>query len=143
MISSHRIRWAAAVGAAIFVGIQIVPVPRTNPAVTTEVMAPPEVREILGRACFDCHSNETVWPWYSRVAPVSWSVVHHVNDGRADLNFSEWPVFDAEEQALYLKEIEEELVEGEMPPGYYKFAHSGARLTEDEVALLLAWSRDR
>jgi len=97
VIPWQRLRWAAVLVAVVLVGIQWVPVERTNPAVTSEVMVSPEVRDLLVRACFDCHSHQTVWPWYSRVAPVSWWVASHIRKGRADLNFSEWPVFDAEE----------------------------------------------
>lgn len=143
MISSRRIRWAVVLVAVALVVIQFVPVNRTNPPEKTVVMAPPEVQEILVGACFDCHSHQTVWPWYSKVAPVSWWIAHHVEEGRGDLNFSEWPVFDDEEKEHHLRDIENQLVKGEMPPGYYKIAHAGARLTDDEVALLLAWSQDR
>jgi len=142
VIPWQRLRWAAVLVAVVLVGIQWVPVERTNPAVTSEVMVSPEVRDLLVRACFDCHSHQTVWPWYSRVAPVSWWVASHIRKGRADLNFSEWPVFDAEERDLYLRDIEKQLLKGEMPPGYYKIAHPEARLTDDEIDVLLAWARD-
>jgi hypothetical protein len=142
VITRNPIRWVISL-VLVLVGIQFVPASRTNPPEKAVVMAPPEVHDLLVRACFDCHSHRTVWPWYSRVAPVSWLVAHHVEDGRADLNFSEWPVFDLEEKELYLRDIENQLVKGEMPPGYYKIAHAGARLTDEEVALLLAWARDR
>ena len=142
MTRSRRIKGAVALLAAVFVGAQFLPVSRTNPDVVSELTAPPEVQDLLVRACFDCHSPQTVWPWYSRVAPVSWWVASHIRKGRADLNFSEWPVFVAEERDLYLQDIEKQLLKGEMPPGYYKIAHPEARLTDDEIAVLLAWARD-
>ena len=72
------------------IGIQFVPVQRTNPPITGEIKAPAEVMHILRKACYDCHSNETVWPWYSYIAPISWTVESDVKAGRSDLNFSEW-----------------------------------------------------
>jgi hypothetical protein len=93
-------------------------------------------RELAVRACFDCHSNETQWPWYSNVAPVSWSVTMHVDEGRDRLNFSEWdqPRREAGEAA-------EVIQEGSMPPLYYRMAHPQARLSAAEKAELSAGLR--
>src|SRR5512144_3173408 len=102
-----------------FVLIQLVPVDRSNPPVQVEVPAPPEVRAVLRRACYDCHSNETVWPWYSRVAPVAWLVARDVREGREELNFSTWDRYATKQQVKKLKESWEEIAEGEMPPYYY------------------------
>lgn len=143
MTRARYLTGAAALAAALVVGIQFVPVDRTNPEPVSPVTAPAEVLEILDRACFDCHSHRTRWPWYSRLAPVSWWLAHHVDEGRGDLNFDVWPVFDPDERELYLRDIEQQLVKGEMPPGYYKIAHPEARLTASEVDVLLAWSRER
>ncbi len=74
----------------VAIGIQFIPTDRSNPPVTHELQASPEVMAILERACYDCHSNETVWPWYSKVAPVSWQISSHVVVGRRHVNFSEW-----------------------------------------------------
>jgi len=79
-------RWAMGLMAAVFVLIQFIPVARTNPPVEGEISASPEVMSILRRACYDCHSNETRWPWYSKIAPVSWLSVKDVNEGREHLN---------------------------------------------------------
>ena len=137
------LKTAAIILAAVFVAIQFVPVDRTNPPAGVSVTAPPDVGALLERGCFDCHSHRTDWPWYGYVAPLSWIMAHHVEEGRGDLNFDAWPVFDLELRELYLRDIEQQLLKGEMPPGYYKLTHSGARLSEDEVATLLAWSRKR
>ncbi len=83
-------KWAIAVLIIALVAIQLVPVDRTNPPVETEVPATVEVRSILRRACYDCHSNETVWPWYSRIAPISWLVARDVREGREKVNLSTW-----------------------------------------------------
>jgi hypothetical protein len=137
----RSLKWA---GIAVVVGlvvIQLVPVERTNPPVEGEVPAPPEVREVLRRACYDCHSNETVWPWYSRVAPVSWLVARDVRKGREELNFSTWNRLNTKDQVEKMKESWEEVDEGEMPPWFYLPAHRDARLSDRDRALLREWSR--
>lgn len=132
--------WVAGVLLVAFVAIQFVPVERTNPAVETEVPAPPEVRTVLRRACYDCHSNETVWPWYSRIAPVSWLVARDVVKGREELNFSTWNRLSTKQQVEAMKESWEEIEEGEMPPWFYLPAHRDARLSENDRMLLREWA---
>ena len=109
-----------------FLAIQLVPYGRahSNPPVTGEpAWDAPETRALAKQACFDCHSNETTWPAYANIAPVSWLVQRDVNEGRAVLNFSEWsrPQEEANEAA-------EEVREGEMPPVAYTLVHAHARL---------------
>ncbi len=123
---------------ALVVAIQLVPVARTNPPVRSMVPAPPEVAGILRRACFDCHSNETVWPVQAYVAPLSWLVAHDVKEGREELNFSEWGP-KAEQKAA--KEVPKEVGKGDMPPFLYVVAHPGTKLTSDEKALLANWAQ--
>ena len=123
-----------AVGVALVLAIQLVPYGRQhpNPPVTAEPAWPdPAVRELAVRACFDCHSNQSVWPWYSNIAPMSWLVQNHVQEGRAILNFSEW---DRPQQGL--REAAEIIQEGEMPPAYYRLMHRAANLTSAEKAQL-------
>jgi Haem-binding domain len=122
-----------------FIVIQLVPVDRSNPPVGTEVPATPEVRRILRRACYNCHSNETVWPWYSRVAPVSWLLGHDVREGRRKLNFSTWERYSGKQQARKLKETWEEVSEGKMPPAIYLPAHRDAALSAEDRAILRNW----
>src|SRR5438874_1058331 len=83
-------KWSAIALGTVLVAIQLVPVERTNPSATKPIEAPAEVTAVLRRSCYDCHSNETRWPWYAYVAPVSWLVADDVKDGRAKLNFSSW-----------------------------------------------------
>ena len=139
----RRISWrAVAVGAVVLlVAAQFVPVSRTNPPVETRVSAPPAVQEVLVAACFDCHSNETRWPWYAHVAPASWLLADHVAEGRRNLNFSRWPAFDFDAQDLLLRDIAKEVAEGEMPPSSYTLAHPAARLTPAQRELILDWAR--
>jgi cytochrome c551/c552 len=125
---------------AFLVVVQLVPVDRTNPPVQGDVAAPPEVDRALRAACYDCHSNETVWPWYSRIAPVSWLLAHDVKEGRKELNFSTWQAYDARRRQKKLKETVETLNEGEMPPWYYAMVHPQARLADADRQALLAWA---
>lgn len=120
---------------AVLVVMQLVPKGRnhTNPPVTLEPAWPsPEVRALAVRACFDCHSNETKWPWYASVAPASWLVEHHVEEGRGELNFSE---FDKPQR--HAKDAAEEVREGEMPMAGYVALHGEAKLSEAEKQRLV------
>lgn len=119
----------------ILAGLQLVPYGwrRTNPPVMQEPQwATEEGRLLFERACADCHSNRTRWPWYSYVAPASWLVIHDVEEARKHFNVSEWhrPQPDAKEAA-------EEVREGEMPLLLYRLAHRKARLTPEERAQLI------
>lgn len=128
------------------VGAQFVRPARDNPPVdagstleaTAQVPAP--VGDLLRRACYDCHSNQTRWPWYSEVAPVSWLVARDVRLGRGQLNFSAWGEYNAYDRADLLDEACEETTEGNMPLGIYTMMHSRARLSPADVAALCAWT---
>ncbi|HEX6850599.1 MAG TPA: heme-binding domain-containing protein [Candidatus Polarisedimenticolaceae bacterium] len=126
--------------AAAFVAMQLVPVSRENPPVEEDVAAPAEVASILRRSCYDCHSHETRWPWYSRVAPVSWLVASDVRDGRRHLNLSRWNRLDGDKRAHALEEIVEVVTEGEMPIRAYLLTHPGAELTAADVETIRAWA---
>ncbi len=128
---------AVGLGVALL-AIQFVPVSRTNPPVRAPVQAPAEVQALLKRACFDCHSHETVWPLQAYVAPVSWLVAHDVEEGREELNFSAWDQVDLRKVA---KKLPKEVGEGEMPPWFYVVAHPSARLTDAERKTLSDWAR--
>lgn len=124
----------------VLAAVQFVPVDRSNPPVETEIPAPENVRAVLRRACYDCHSNESVWPWYSRVAPVSWLVARDVREGRKELNFSTWNLYVEKRRLRKMKEIRDEVAEGEMPPWFYVAAHREAALSDEDVALLNRWT---
>ncbi|HXH07822.1 MAG TPA: heme-binding domain-containing protein [Vicinamibacterales bacterium] len=127
--------------AVLFVLAQLVPVPRTNPPATGELSAPLEIDGLLQRACYDCHSNETRWPWYAYVAPASWLVAWDVNEGREHLNFSTWRDYAPARQRKKLEEIAEMIERDEMPLWYYRPLHPDAELTAAERAQLVAWAR--
>ncbi|MDR3672177.1 MAG: heme-binding domain-containing protein [Holophaga sp.] len=120
--------------------IQFIPVSRTNPPVEGDIPTPPEVKAILRASCYDCHSNETVWPWYSRVAPVSWLVSSDASEGRGRFNFSTWNRYDPQRQAALRARIIREVRGGDMPPWYYTIKHTGAKLDAGQRALLEAWA---
>jgi hypothetical protein len=122
--------------------IQLVPVDTSNPPVTADVPASVAVKGILRRACYDCHSNETQWPWYGRIAPVSWLLARDVREGRAELNFSTWNQYSTQQRVKKLKESWEEVAEGEMPPWFYLPVHRDARLSADDRTLLRQWARE-
>jgi hypothetical protein len=138
-------KWIAVSGLVLLgalVAVQFVPVVTSNPPVTHDVPSSPEVKAVLRRACYDCHSNETEWPWYGRVAPVSWLVARDVRKGRAELNFSTWDQYSTQQQVKQLKEAVKEVAEGEMPPWFYLPAHRDARLSAGDRALLRQWARE-
>ena len=134
-----RARVLRGLGIGVIVAIlilQLVPYGRrhTNPAGRVEPgWDSPTTRGLAVRACYDCHSNETVWPWYSHVAPVSWLVQRDVDEGRRKLNFSAWdrPQKEARESAKTVRK-------GEMPPWFYPLIQREARLTAAETRALLA-----
>ena len=140
-------RWIAISGAVLFVGLQLVRPAKTNPtvdetrALEQHIQMSAEVKATLKRACYDCHSNETRWPWYSQVAPVSWFVIDHVNHGRSHLNFSDWSRYDRQEQAKLLEGIEETVRDEQMPLASYLLAHSEAKLSPEDKRLISAWAR--
>jgi cytochrome c551/c552 len=124
---------------AVLIGIQFIPVSGTNPPVTGEIKAPENVMQVLRNSCYDCHSNESLWPWYSKIAPVSWLVVSDVNEGREYLNFSEWESYSIQEKAEDLEEIWEDVEEGEMPLWYYLPLHPEARLSDKDMETIKNW----
>ncbi len=114
-------KWLVITLVVLFLAIQFVRPARTNPAVDesqtifARTQMTPPVAAILDRSCRDCHSNKTVWPWYTNVAPVSWFIVNHVNEARPLLNFSEWGKLDRDRQSKKLQQICDEVSDGGMP----------------------------
>jgi hypothetical protein len=137
----RRITTIVAAGAAVFVLIQMIPIYRTNPPITQDVSAPPAAEAILRRSCYDCHSNQTRWPWYAYVAPVSWLVARDVNRGREHINFSTWDRYadDPETVIRKLRNIDKVMHNGTMPLWYYQPVHSLARLSDADRQMLEDW----
>lgn len=122
-----------------FIGVQYIEVDRTNPPVKADLNAPLDVKNIFKTACYDCHSYETKWSWYSKVAPISWLIIDDVNEGRKHLNFSEWGNLYSGKREELKKKIWEELVEDEMPPGKYIYLHPDASLELTQKNILKRW----
>ena len=128
----------------IFVLIQVVMPAKTNPesdpARSLRAVKPAQTAAlaVMDRSCRDCHSNDTIWPWYSYVAPISWLVAHDVNEGRRELNLSEFGTYPAEKQQRKLEAACEQVKQGEMPMWIYTLQHSDAKLRPGDVDLICA-----
>jgi hypothetical protein len=140
------LKWTAIVLAIILAGLQFIRPARTNPPVdeartiSTQAHLTPEVAAILNRSCNDCHSNQTRWPWYSNIAPVSWFVVNHVNVGRREMNLSDWAQYSADDRQGFLKKICREVQTGAMPLTSYLRLHREANLSSEDVKTLCDWA---
>jgi hypothetical protein len=128
---------------------QLIRPDRTNPPVDAaqridrQLSIPSDVRVILDRSCRDCHTNETRWPGYSRVAPISWLVAYDVNEGRGEMNLSEWGRYDSEEAREKLKDMCKEVRGGDMPVWPYIWMHPETKLSPAEVERLCAWTEEQ
>lgn len=131
--------WITLTGLLLFVGIQFIPVGRTNPSVTGDIPAPAEIKTLLRNACYNCHSHETAWPWYSHVAPVSWLIASDVKNGRRKMNLSTWADYKPAKQGMLLDDAIEQIGQGDMPPFYYVWMHPNARLTDAQKKQLTSW----
>lgn len=129
----------------LLVIIQFFRIDKTNPKIVAEndfifQTNPPEhIQTILKTSCYDCHSNESTYPWYTNVAPISWWIKHHINEAREELNFSTWASYPLKKQKHKLEEVYEEVEEGEMPLPSYLIVHSEAKLTTEQKNELVAW----
>jgi hypothetical protein len=124
----------------VFALMQTVRCQRTNPLVTGEIDAPADVKEVLHRACYDCHSNVTRWPWYARVAPMSWLLHRDVAGGRRHVNFTEWDKLPAAKRKRRIAACGDEVKSGDMPPWFYLPLHPSAKLSDADKALVAKWA---
>ena len=130
----------------ILAAIQVVRPVRTNPPVTSGMSfaetasAPPDVVRVTDRACANCHSYRTQWPWYSRIAPVSWLVVNDVNGGRAHVDLSNWKTYKPAQAQRKLGLMCDEVKAGGMPPWYYRMIHPEARLSATDIAAVCGFA---
>jgi hypothetical protein len=145
MRMSPRLKKAAKIALLVAVvigtGIQFVPVKGlgSNPPGRYNLDAPPDVESILRRSCFDCHSHETRWPWYAKVAPGSWLLARDVRKARSRLNLSEWGKTDEEERQVDKEDMWGEIEAGRMPLSRYLLLNPSARLDDEKKAKLKAW----
>jgi hypothetical protein len=115
---------------------------RTAQHIENTYAVPANVQTILARACYDCHSDSTRYPWYNRVQPVAWWLAHHVDEGKNELNFSQFGGYTKKRQDHKLEEVTEMVKEGEMPMESYTWMHGDAKLTAEERTALIAWAND-
>lgn len=101
---------------------------------------PPDVQAILKAACYDCHSNNTRYPWYVNIQPAGWLLAKHIKDGKNELNFSEFGTYSPRRQVSKLRSIENSIQDGTMPLSSYSLLHKAARLTKQKKTLLTAWT---
>lgn len=107
--------------------------------ISTVMNIPDEVKSIIKTSCADCHSNYTKYPWYSEIAPVSWYLAQHVNEGKEHLNFSEWTSYNKDQKKHILKDLKEELEGNEMPLRSYLIIHENAKMNKNQYKTLLNW----
>jgi hypothetical protein len=140
-------KWTAILLFVAFVVIQFIRPEYSNPPInqsetleaTTQV--PENVSQIFGRSCNDCHTNKTIYPWYSQMAPISWQMADHIKDGRRHLNMSIWNTYDSDKKRKKLDEICDEITDGEMPISQYLWLHWNANLSSDEVKTICDWTK--
>lgn len=129
----------------VLVLIQLIRIDKTNPEVVLandfiEINKPSaEIASMMKSSCYDCHSSQSKYPWYSNVAPVSWLLKNHINEAREHFNFSEWSSYDAKDQAHILEECAEEIEKGKMPMKSYVLMHSEANLSDEQKDALIAY----
>jgi hypothetical protein len=134
------------IASVVFVAVQFIQPSRniSNKVLATDITrvyhVPDIVQSLLKTACYDCHSNNTIYPWYSRIQPGAWFMANHVKNGKEDLNFSDFGSYSLRKQQHKLKSIAEEINEGDMPIAPYKLLHSNARLNEHQKAILVDWA---
>ena len=145
-LKRKKLKWALLGLGVTFIALQFTNPPHTNPAIdesqALESMSslPPDVEALFTRSCNDCHSNKTNWRWYTYIAPVSWYTVGHVNQGRSELNFSEWFTYSTRKKSTRLNAICDQCKRGEMPLSSYALVHPDVRLSPEEVEMICAWS---
>ena len=140
------LKWTVIVLVVLFLGIQLMRPARSNPPVDesqtieARTQMTPQVKAIFERSCNDCHSNKTVWPWYTNVAPISWWIVGHINEARQLMNLSEWGKLDRDRQDRKLRQICDEVTDGGMPLPSYLPMHPKAKLSEQDKKTLCDWT---
>lgn len=141
------LKWTGIILVVLLVVGQAIRPAKTNPPIdeTKTIHAnttmSSEVAAILERACSDCHSFNTTWPWYSQVAPASWLLVSHVDQARRSMSLSDWGSYDSKKKARKLQEICEQVERGEMPLTSYLLLHPAARLSDSDKKTLCDWTR--
>ena len=145
MFKKMNYKKVALISAIVFLGIQSFRIDKTTQAVDASkdfiMLTTPstEIANTLKIACYDCHSNQSAYPWYTNIAPISWWVKHHINEGTEHLNFSEWGTYTEKRKNHKLEECVEMIEEGEMPMASYTWMHQEAKLTKEQKLQLVAF----
>ena len=132
--------------AMVFIAIQFIPtgIPENKPddkkSIGNSNLVTGPVMDLLRKSCFDCHSNQVQFPWYSMLAPSSWLLAGHINDGKSQLNFSEWEDYSNRKKIGLLQGIKDEVGSGNMPLKSYLLIHRDAKLNSEEISVLLTWA---
>jgi hypothetical protein len=142
-MNARKVLWIAlAFFAVSLLAAQLVHTPPLNTTATDTFTAPEPVKSLLVRSCYDCHSEQTRWPWYSRVAPISWLIYRDVEQGRMQINFSDWAGYHPITRKHKLEWMGRALREEKMPSLIYRLLHPRARLSPKDRALLERWIDD-
>lgn len=134
--------------AIVLVAIQFIkPVKNTSTKaqlndIAVSMNVPDDVNIILRKACYDCHSNTTNYPWYAHIQPIAWWLNDHIEEGKDELNFSDFGSYKLKRKIKKFSEIANEVTEGEMPLNSYKWMHKDAKLTKEESNLLINWANE-
>lgn len=129
----------------VFVGIQLIPTTRNQSDeffendLTKIFDVPENIQSSLKKSCYDCHSNNTNYPWYNKVQPISWILENHINEGKSVLNFNEFGTYSKRKQKNKLRSIRNQIEDGEMPLYSYTLMHSNAKLSENEKTEIFNW----
>ena len=138
---SKKFRWLLLIAVVVFTGIQFIQPTLSNPNTTHPIQAPEEVKKILERSCYDCHSNETKLGWLNRVAPVSWLVSKDIQTARSRFNFSTWDTLSKADQQSLVWEMVNMIQDGKMPLPSYAATHPSSRLSPKEIDVLKNYAR--
>ena len=129
----------------LLVAIQFITIDKTNPPIDMSkdfislINSPSELGTVIKSSCYDCHSHHTKYPWYSNVAPISWLIKDHINNGRNHLNFSTWADYSEKKKDHKLEECIEMIKSGEMPMNGYVMLHDEAEITHEQKMKLISW----
>ncbi len=143
---TKNLKWIFMAACVAFALLQFTTPAHTNPPVEADFLAataaPPKIAAMFHSACYDCHSNETRWPWYSKIAPISWQIAQDVNDGRKEVNLSEWPTNNLKRAWKEMENMSDLIDQKEMPLPKYTLIHKDARLTDEQRDELTQWLGD-
>ncbi len=141
------IKWTVIVLFVAFACIQFIRPEYSNPPVTeadtlqATTQVPENVEKIFVRSCNDCHTSKTIYPWYSNIAPLSWNIVNHINDGRRHLNFSVWNTYELRKKRKKLDEVCDQMTDGLMPLDQYLWLHRDALVSAEDIKAVCDWTK--